>query len=93
MFVRIFLLKVKVKILFEKKKLILFSIWINKQVQRPQIVEDIEPVSRLNTQIHLDYPNHRNAYIYYTLNGSVPTRHDHNVHVNNNKRKKTFIFF
>ncbi|CAF3816167.1 unnamed protein product [Rotaria sp. Silwood1] len=52
-----------------------------RKAQEPEICEDIYPVSPVNTQIHLDYHNHQNTTIYYTLNGATPTQHDRNVHV------------
>jgi len=56
-------------------------------LQEPQIKEDIDVTSDLGTQVHLTCPN-RYASIYYTLDGSLPTRHFDNVHVNNNEKKK-----
>ena len=59
------------------------------QVQKPKIIEEFDPVSEFNTPIQLACPKHRNATIYYTLDGSLPTRHYDNVQVNNNKRNNT----
>ncbi|CAF2859080.1 unnamed protein product, partial [Rotaria sp. Silwood2] len=49
-----------------------------RQLQEPRILEDIDPRSEYNTQIHLSCPD-RNATIFYTLDGSPPTRHFDNV--------------
>jgi hypothetical protein len=50
-------------------------------------MDDIETVSEFGTQIHLACPN-RYADIYYTLDGSLPTRHFGSVQVNNHVKKK-----
>ncbi len=63
------------------------SVWVEKRVQEPQIVGEIDTVSQFGTQIYLTCPN-RYANIYYTLDGSMPTRHFDNVKVNNNNRTK-----
>lgn len=55
-------------------------IWIERQLQEPRIVEDIEPISDYGKRVHLFCPN-RSADIYYTLSGSIPTRHFDDVHV------------
>ncbi|CAF0725929.1 unnamed protein product [Rotaria sordida] len=49
-----------------------------KQLQEPRIVEDIDTASQFGTQIHLFCPD-RNADIFYTLDGSPPTRFFDNV--------------
>ncbi len=74
------------------KNFFLISIWIEKRVQEPKIIEDIDILSPFGTQIHLTCPN-RYANIYYTLDGSLPTRHFDNVHVNNKKKKKRKTVF
>jgi len=60
-------------------------------LQEPQIKEDIDVTSDLGTQVHLTCPN-RYASIYYTLDGSLPTRHFNNVQVNNNEKKEIVCF-
>ncbi len=64
-----------------------FSVWVEKRVQEPQIVGEIDTVSQFGTKIYLTCPN-RYANIYYTLDGSMPTRHFDNVKVNNNNNRK-----
>ncbi|CAF1400090.1 unnamed protein product [Rotaria sordida] len=61
-----------------------------REVQQPEIREDIYPVSPFDTQIHLDCPNHRNINIYYTLDGLPPTQHDKNVHFYDSNRGVRF---
>ncbi len=46
----------------------------------------------MGTQVNLICPN-RNANVYYTLDGSSPTRRYDHVKVNNeSKEKKTWVF-
>ena len=54
-------------------------------------MDHIYALSEFDTQIRLFCPR-RDAKIYYTLGGSVPTRHDDNTHVKNTKSKKTSPF-
>ncbi|CAF1275038.1 unnamed protein product [Rotaria magnacalcarata] len=49
-----------------------------RQLQEPKILETIDTVSDFGKQIHFDCPN-RNAILYYTLDGSTPTRRYENV--------------
>ena len=50
-------------------------------------MDHIYALSEFDTQIRLFCPR-RDAEIYYTLDGSVPTRHDNPNHVNNTKSKE-----
>lgn len=86
LFIRKQLFELKVKKFVEEKFFFLISISIEKRVQEPQIVEDIDILSPFGTQVHLLCPN-RLASIYYTLDGSVPTRQFAHVQVNNNEKK------
>ncbi|CAF4238180.1 unnamed protein product, partial [Adineta steineri] len=53
-----------------------------KRVQQPQIMEEIDTLSQFKTRVHLKYPN-QDGIIYYTLDGTLPTRHHDNVHIYN----------
>ncbi|CAM4854988.1 unnamed protein product [Rotaria socialis] len=44
-----------------------------RQLQEPKILEEIDTVNEFGKQIHFTCPN-RNAILYYTLDGSIPTR-------------------
>ncbi|CAF3616975.1 unnamed protein product [Adineta steineri] len=53
-----------------------------KRIQQPQIIEEIDTLSQFKTRVHLKYPN-QDGLIYYTLDGTLPTRHHDNVHIYN----------
>ncbi|UJR19905.1 hypothetical protein I4U23_023037 [Adineta vaga] len=61
-----------------------------RQVEVPVIIEEIDPVTPIDTEIHLDCPNHRNARIYYTSDGTLPTQHNNNVHLYDRRRGACF---
>lgn len=51
-----------------------------KRVQRLELLEDIETVSQYGTRIRVKCPD-EDATIFYTLDGTLPTRRYQNVHV------------
>lgn len=53
---------------------------IEKRIQEPQVVDEMEPVSEFGKQVYLVSPN-RSANIFYTIDGSMPTRHFDSVRV------------
>lgn len=63
---------------------LLGSVWdafcIEKRVQGLDLIEEIDTVSPYGTQVHLKCPS-QDATIFYTLDGTVPTRRYDNVHV------------
>ncbi|CAF4237631.1 unnamed protein product [Rotaria socialis] len=61
-----------------------------KQLVKPQLIEDIDIVSQYGTQIHLKCPS-QEATVYYTLDGSIPTRPFKNVHTYNSNTGIPFI--
>ena len=55
---------------------------IEKQISQPAVRETITDISPFDMQVHLNCENHRNADIYYTMDGSIPTRPDNHIRVN-----------
>lgn len=51
-------------------------------MEKPQLIEDIDIVSQYGTKVHLQCADN-DANIYYTLDGSIPTRPYKDVLVNN----------
>ena len=62
--------------------------YVEKRVPAPQLIEDIDTVSQYGIEVHLKCAN-QDATIFYTLDGTLPTRHFDNVHVT----KKELEFF
>ncbi|CAF3224711.1 unnamed protein product [Rotaria sp. Silwood2] len=54
-------------------------LYVEKRAQQPELIEEIDIVSQYGTQVHLQCPN-QDAIIYYTLDGTLPTRHYKNVY-------------
>ncbi len=55
-----------------------------KRVQGLELIEEIDTVSQYGTQVHLKCSS-EDATIFYTLDGTLPTRHYDNVNVKNLK--------
>jgi hypothetical protein len=55
-------------------------LYAEKRVQEPHVIEEIDTVSQYGTQVHLKCVN-QDATIFYTLDGTLPTRRYDNVHV------------
>ncbi len=83
LFIRIISFEVKVNLLFFV--IIFYSLIflsVEKRVQEPELIEEIDTVSQFGTQVHLKCAN-PDATIFYTLNGALPTRRYDNVYVKN----------
>lgn len=57
-----------------------FFLNIEKRVQGLELLEDINPVSPYATRVHLQCAD-QGATIFYTLDGTLPTRRYPNVYV------------
>ncbi|CAF1154189.1 unnamed protein product [Adineta ricciae] len=51
----------------------------NKRISQPAVNETITDISPFDMQVHLKCENDRNADIYYTMDGSIPTRPDNHI--------------
>ncbi|CAF1293197.1 unnamed protein product [Rotaria sordida] len=61
-----------------------------KRAQSPELIEEIDIVSQYGTQVHLQCSN-PDAIIYYTLDGTLPTRHYKNVYTYNSNKGISFV--
>ncbi len=55
-------------------------LYSEKRVPGPELIEEIDTLSPYGTQVHLKCSN-QDATIFYTLDGTLPTRRYDNVHV------------
>ncbi len=72
---------------FVTNTLFVYFTHVEKRVHEPEIIEEIDTLSQFRTQVHLKCSN-RDGVMFYTLDGTVPTRRYDNVHV----RKQFFRF-
>jgi len=77
-----FEVKVNLCCCFFSNYIFLYFIYIEKRVQEPELIEEIDTLSQYGTQVHLKCSN-QDATIFYTLDGSLPTRHYNSVQVKN----------
>lgn len=57
---------------------IITFIYLEKRVYEPSLIEEIDVVSQYGTKVHLQCAS-QDATIFYTLDGTLPTRRFPNV--------------
>ncbi|CAF3704714.1 unnamed protein product [Rotaria sp. Silwood1] len=60
-----------------------------KRTQQPELIEELDIASQYGTKVHLQGPN-QDATIYYTLDGTLPTRHYKNVYTYDSNKGISF---